>query len=96
MSIGQNTLGWLLIELFQIDKESHRPSLQQRGVLANILPEYRVIKQPLEIHFRLPDHRPTFTPSSTGSEIYREFVEGMPLQKWHSIIELGKSCVRAK
>jgi len=57
------------------------------GVLANIPPGYSEIEQPLEIHFGPADQRPTFTPSPTDSEFYREYVEGMPVRKWHSIME---------
>lgn len=56
------------------------------GVLANMPPGYSQIEQPLEIHFGPSDQRPTFKPSPTESEFYREHVGGMPVRKWHRII----------
>jgi hypothetical protein len=71
-------------EIYDEDASTEPPAA---GVLANIPPGYRDIEQPLEIHFGPPDQRPTFKPSPTDSEFYREHVEGMPVRKWHSIIE---------
>jgi len=45
------------------------------------------IEQPLEILFGPPDQRPTFRLVPTDSELYREQVEGLPVRKWHHIIE---------
>lgn len=75
-------------KLFDQDGSAEPPAA---GILANVLPDYDDIEQPLEIHFGLLKDRPAFIPSPTDSVLYREYVEGMPLHKWHSIIELGKS-----
>ena len=57
------------------------------GVLANVPPGYAPIEQPLEILFGSPDQRPTFRLVPTDSELYREQVEGLPVRKWHRIVE---------
>ena len=57
------------------------------GVLANVPPGYEPIEQPLEILFGPPDQRPTFRLAPTDSELYREQAEGLPVRKWHRIIE---------
>lgn len=57
------------------------------GILANTPPGYTNVEQPLEIHFGPPDKRPVFTPSPTAGEFYHEQIEGMPVRKWHSIVE---------
>jgi hypothetical protein len=57
------------------------------GILANIPPGYTEVEQPLEIHFGLPDKRPAFKPTFAEGEFYHEQIEGLPIRKWHSIIE---------
>lgn len=57
------------------------------GVLANTPPSYVDVDQQLEIHFGPPDKRPTFKPTPTDSEFYHEYISGLPVRKWHSIIE---------
>ena len=57
------------------------------GILANTPPGYADVEQPLEIRFGPPDRRPVFKPAPTESEFYHEHAEGLPVRKWHSIIE---------
>jgi hypothetical protein len=57
------------------------------GVLANVPPGYERIEQPLEILFGRPDQRPAFRLVPTASDFYREQVDGLPVRKWHRIIE---------
>lgn len=71
-------------EIYDEDASAEPPAA---GVLANTPPGYSSVEQPLEILFGPPDQRPTFKPSLTDSEFFREHVEGMPVRKWHSIIE---------
>lgn len=77
-------------ELYDRDASGEPPAA---GVLANVPPGYERIEQPLEILFGPPDQRPTFRLVPTDSELYREQVEGLPVRKWHRIIEryLGSS-----
>jgi hypothetical protein len=56
-------------------------------VLANVPPGYERIEQPLEILFGRPDQRPTFRLVPTDTDFYREHVDGLPVRKWHRIIE---------
>lgn len=71
-------------ELYDRDATGEPPAA---GVLANVPPGYARIEQPLEILFGPPDQRPTFRLVPTDSEFYREQVEGLPVRKWHRIIE---------
>jgi hypothetical protein len=71
-------------ELYDQDASDEPPAA---GVLANVPPGYDRIEQPLEIVFGPPDQRPTFRLVPTDSEFYREQVEGLPVRKWHRIIE---------
>jgi len=57
------------------------------GILANIPPGYPTVQQPLEVQFGPPDRRPIFKPVAADGEFYREYVEGLPVRKWHDIIE---------
>ena len=81
--------------IYDIDA-SDEPSAA--GVLANVPPGYEVVEQPLEIVFGPPDQRPTFRLAPTDSDFYREYVEGLPARKWHSIIErhLGSNAGHTK
>lgn len=71
-------------DLYDQDASSELPAV---GLLANLPPGYARIEQPLEIRFGPPDQRPTFRLAPTHSELYREQVEGLPVRKWHRIIE---------
>ena len=71
-------------ELYDRDASGEPPAA---GVLASVPPGYERIEQPLEILFGPPDQRPTFRLALTDSELYREQVEGLPVRKWHLIIE---------
>jgi len=71
-------------EIYDKDGSEEPPAA---GILANIPPGYAEVEQPLEIHFGPPDKRPTFKPTPAESEFHREHVEGLPVRKWHSIIE---------
>ena len=57
------------------------------GILANTPPDYTEVEQPLEIHFGPSDKRPVFKPTLTEGEFYHEQIKGLPIRKWHSIIE---------
>lgn len=57
------------------------------GILANTPPSYSEIEQPLEIHFGPPDKRPVFKATPSESELYHEQINGLPVRKWHSIVE---------
>jgi len=57
------------------------------GVLANVPPDYERVEQSLEISFGPPDQRPTFRLVPTKSDFYCEQVDGIPVRKWHRIIE---------
>lgn len=71
-------------EIYDKDGSNEPPAA---GVLANTPPGYADVEQPLEIHFGPPDKRPIFKPTPTESEFYHEQIEGLPVRKWHSIIE---------
>jgi hypothetical protein len=71
-------------ELYDKDGSNEPPAA---GVLANTLPDYPDVEQPLEIRFGPPDKRPIFKPTPTESEFYLEQIEGLPVRKWHGIIE---------
>lgn len=71
-------------ELYDKDGSNEPPAT---GILANTPPGYADVEQPLEIHFGPPDKRPIFNPTPTESEFFYEQVDGLPLRKWHSIIE---------
>jgi hypothetical protein len=71
-------------DLYDKDGTNEPPAA---GVLANIPPGYAEIEQPLEIHFGAPDKRPVFKPTPTESEFYHEQIDGLPVRKWHSIVE---------
>jgi hypothetical protein len=71
-------------ELYDQDGSSEPPAA---GILANTPPGYAAIEQALEIHFGPADQRPLFKPTASDSEFYREQIEGLPVRKWHRIIE---------
>jgi hypothetical protein len=77
-------------EIYDQDGSGEPPAA---GVLANTPPGYAAMEQPLAIHFGPPDQRPVFKPTPTDSDFYREYVEGLPVEKWHRIIERhGGAC----
>jgi len=70
--------------IYDKDGSSEPPAA---GILANTPPGYTELEQPLEIHFGPPDKRPVFKLSPTDGVFYHEQIEGLPVRKWHSIIE---------
>ena len=70
--------------IYDRDATSEPPAA---GLLANVPPDYERIEQPLEICFGPPDQRPSFRLVPTESDFYREQVDGLPVRKWHRIIE---------
>jgi hypothetical protein len=71
-------------ELYDKDGSNEPPSA---GVLANTPPGYAAVEQPLEIHYGPADKRPIFKPTPTDGEFYHEQIHGLPVRKWHGIIE---------
>ena len=57
------------------------------GILANTPPGYEKVEQALDVHFGPPDQRPTFRLLPSGSQLYLEQIQGLPVQKWHDIVE---------
>lgn len=72
------------LDMYDQDGSNESPAA---GILANALPNYPAMEYPLEIHFGPPDKRPTFNLTPTNSELYREQMEGLPVRKWHSIVD---------
>jgi len=72
------------LQIYEIDGSNESPSA---GVLANLPPDYSKTRQPPEIHFGPSDKRPVFTPAPSESEFYTEYIGGLTVDKWHSIVD---------